>query len=159
MPGHETNASTESPPSTEQLDGAWRLGLSPAEAQRRLTDFGPNAPPGGERKPLYRIVLKVLAESMFLMLLVACALYLALGDHAEATFLLASIFAVIGITLFQERRTQRALEALRGLSAPRALVIRSGQKLCVSGREVVPGDLLALHEGDRIAADAILLRC
>lgn len=96
---------------------------------------------------------------LILLVLVACALYLALGGHAEATFLLASIFAVIGITLFQGRRTQRALGALRDLLAPRALVIRSGQKLCVSGREVVPGDLLALHEGDRIAADAILLRC
>jgi len=159
MPGRGTSASTESPSSTEQPHGsdAWRLGLSQAEAQRRLTEFGPNALPGGERKPLHRIVLKVLAEPMFLMLLVAGALYLALGDHAEAAFLLGSIFVVIGITLFQERRTQRALEALRDLSAPRALVIRGRQKLRVPGREVVPGDLLALHEGDRIAADAVLL--
>jgi Ca2+-transporting ATPase len=159
MSGRETNAFTKSSPSAEQPNDSdvWRLGLSQAEAQRRLTDFGANALPGGERKPLHRIVLKVLVEPMFLMLLVAGALYLALGDHAEAAFLLGSLFAVIGLTLFQERRTQRALEALRDLSAPRALVIRSGQKLRVPGREVVPGDLLALHEGDRIAADAILL--
>ena len=159
MPGRGTSASTGSPPSTERPDGpdAWRLGLGPTEARRRLTAFGPNALPGGERKPLHRIVLKVLAEPMFLMLLVAGALYLALGDRAEAAFLLVMIFAVIGLTLFQERRTQRALEALRDLSAPRALVIRGGQKLRVPGREVVPGDLLVLHEGDRIAADAILL--
>jgi len=159
MPSREAIASNESLPSAEQPDGpdAWRRGLSHAEAQRRLTDSGPNALPGGERKPLHRIALKVLAEPMFLMLLVAGALYLALGDRAEAAFLLGMIFAVIGLTLFQERRTQRALEALRDLSAPRALVIRGGQKLRVPGREVVPGDLLALHEGDRIAADAILL--
>ena len=159
MADREVSGSSQSSPSTEQPDGpdAWRLGLSDAEAQHRLAEFGPNALPGAERKPLHRIVLKVLAEPMFLMLLVAGALYLALGDHAEAAFLLGSIFAVIGITLFQERRTQRALEALRDLSAPRALVIRGGLKLRVPGREVVPGDLLALHEGDRIAADAILL--
>jgi Ca2+-transporting ATPase len=156
MPAREARASAEAP-TTEALDGQWRLGLSLAEARRRLIDSGPNALPGGERKPLHRIVLKVLAEPMFLMLLVAGALYLALGDHAEAAFLLGSIFAIIGITLFQERRTQRALEALRDLSAPRALVIRDGQPLRVPGREVVPGDLLALHEGDRIPADAILL--
>jgi len=113
--------------------------------------------PGTERKPLHRIVLKVLAEPMFLMLLVAGVLYLVLGDLAEAVFLLASIFLVIGITLVQERRTQRALEALRDLSAPRALVIRDGTKIRVSGPEVVPGDLLVLHEGDRVAADAALL--
>jgi Ca2+-transporting ATPase len=159
MSARAASASTEAPPSTDQLDGSdvWRLGLSPAEAQRRLRESGPNALSGSERKPLHRIVLKVLAEPMFLMLLVAGALYLALGDHAEATFLLGMIFAVIGLTLFQERRTQRALEALRDLSAPRALVIRGGRKLRVPGREIVPGDLLALHEGDRIAADAILL--
>jgi Ca2+-transporting ATPase len=159
VPVHEIIPPSESPPSTGQFDGPdrWRLGLSPAEAQRRLANSGPNALPGGERKPLHRIVLKVLAEPMFLMLLVAGALYLALGDHAEAAFLLGMIFAVIGLTLFQERRTQRALEALRDLSASRALVIRGGEQLRVPGREVVPGDLLALHEGDRIAADAILL--
>lgn len=146
-------------PSAEQPGSpdAWRLGLDQAEARRRLTESGPNALPGSEHKPLHRIVVKVLAEPMFLMLLVAGALYLALGDRAEAAFLLGMIFAVIGLTLFQERRTQRALEALRDLSAPRALVIRNGQQLRVSGREVVPGDLLALHEGDRIAADTILL--
>src|SRR5690242_13026 len=159
MPSREAGASAESPLPTEHAGGpdAWRLGLSEAEARHRLTEFGPNALPGSERKPLHRIVLKVLAEPMFLMLLVAGALYLALGDRAEAAFLLGSIFAVIGLTLFQERRTQRALEALRDLSAPRALVIRNGHKLRVPGREVVPGDLLALQEGDRIAADAILL--
>src|SRR5690348_9435856 len=103
MPDREVSGSSQSSPSTEQPDGpdAWRLGLSDAEAQHRLTEFGPNALPGSEHKPLHRIVLKVLAEPMFLMLLVAGALYLALGDHAEAAFLLAMIFAVIGLTLFQ----------------------------------------------------------
>ena len=159
MPDREVSGSSQSSPSTEQPDGpdAWRLGLSDAEAKHRLAEFGPNALSGSEHKPLHRIVFKVLAEPMFLMLLVAGVLYLALGDRAEAAFLLGMIFAVIGLTLFQERRTQRALEALRDLSAPRALVIRNGQPLRVPGREVVPGDLLALHEGDRIAADAILL--
>lgn len=135
----------------------WRSGLGPAEAQRRLDEYGPNALPAGQHKPLHRIVLKVLAEPMFLMLLAAGSIYLVLGDLAEAMFLLASISLVIGITLAQERRTQRALEALRDLSAPRALVIRAGQATRISGREVVPGDLLVLHEGDRIAADATLL--
>jgi Ca2+-transporting ATPase len=159
MSSRGKSAATGSPRSVEQPDGrdAWRLGLDQAEARRRLAEAGPNALPGSEHKPLHRIVFKVLAEPMFLMLLVAGALYLALGDRAEAAFLLGMIFAVIGLTLFQERRTQRALEALRDLSAPRALVIRNGQPLRVPGREVVPGDLLALHEGDRIAADAALL--
>ena len=132
-------------------------GLSAQEAARRLAAKGPNLLPGAERKTLMRIVLGVLAEPMFLMLLVAGGIYLALGDRAEAMFLLASVFVVIGITLAQERKTQRALESLRELSAPRALVIRDGVEVRIPGIGVVDGDLLVLHEGDRIAADAVLL--
>ena len=131
-------------------------GLSSDEAARRLAADGPNLLPGGQPKPLSKIVLGVLTEPMFLMLLVAGALYIALGDRAEAAFLLSFVVVVIGITLAQERRTQRALEALRELSAPRALVLRDGQPQRIAGREVVRGDVLVLHEGDRVAADALL---
>ena len=64
---------------------------------------------------------------------------------------------VITISLFQNRRTERALQALRDLSSPRALVIRDGARRRIPGREVVPGDLLVLSEGDRVPADATLL--
>jgi Ca2+-transporting ATPase len=134
-----------------------RPGLDPAEAARRLAEHGSNLLPGNTPKSLFAIVRGVLIEPMFLMLLVAGGLYLALGDRAEAAFLLSFVFVVIGITLAQERKTQRALESLRELSAPRALVIRGGEELRIPGREVVVGDLLVLHEGDRIAADATLL--
>ncbi len=132
-------------------------GLDPAEAARRLVAQGPNLLPGSAPKTLWKMVIGVLLEPMFLMLLVAGGLYLALGDLAEASFLLSFVFVVIGITLAQERKTQRALESLRELSAPRALVVRGGQELRIPGRDVVLGDLLVLHEGDRIAADAVLL--
>ena len=132
-------------------------GLDPAEAARRLAAQGPNLLPGSAPRTLWAMVIGVLLEPMFLMLLVAGALYLALGDRAEAAFLLSFVFVVIGITLAQERKTQRALESLRELSAPRALVIRGGEEIRVPGRDVVVGDLLVLHEGDRIAADALLL--
>ncbi len=133
------------------------IGLSPKEAARRLAEHGPNVLPGGVPKSMLAIVIGVMVEPMFLMLLVAGGLYLALGDRAEAAFLLSFVFVVIGITLAQERKTQRALESLRDLSAPRALVIRGGEEIRIPGRDVVVGDLLVLHEGDRIAADAILL--
>ena len=132
-------------------------GLDPAEAARRLAAHGPNLLPGSAPRSMLAIAGGVLTEPMFLMLLVAGGLYLALGDRAEAAFLLSFVFVVIGITLAQERKTQRALESLRELSAPRALVIRGGEEIRIPGREVVVGDLLVLHEGDRIAADALLL--
>ncbi|MEP7152173.1 MAG: cation-transporting P-type ATPase, partial [Nitrospira sp.] len=102
------------------------LGLTAAEAARRLVAEGPNLLPGGTPKSMFAMVLDVLTEPMFLMLLVAGGIYLALGDRAEALFLLGFVGVVIGITLAQERKTQRALESLRDLSAPRALVIRDG---------------------------------
>jgi len=134
-----------------------RRGLSAGEAARRLADQGPNLLPGSEPKSTAAIVRDVVTEPMFLMLLAAGGIYLALGDRGEALFLLSFVFVVIAITLVQERKTQRALESLRDLSAPRALVIRDGQAQRIAGRQVVIGDLLVLHEGDRIAADALLV--
>ena len=134
-----------------------RQGLSAADAARRLATEGPNLLPGSAPKSTLAIVREVVTEPMFLMLLAAGSIYLALGDRGEALFLLGFVFVVIGITLAQERKTQRALESLRDLSAPRALVIRDGQEQRIAGREVVRGDLLVLHEGDRIAADALLI--
>jgi len=132
-------------------------GLSHAEAQRRLQGQGPNLLPGSAPKSTWAMLREILTEPMFLMLLTAGGIYLALGDRAEAIFLLSFVFVILGITLVQERRTQRVLESLRDLSAPRALVIREGQELRIAGREVVQGDLLVIHEGDRIAADAVLI--
>ena len=70
--------------------------------------------------------------------------------------LLGFVFVVMAITIVQERRTERALEALRDLSSPRALVIRDGVRQRIAGREVVRGDIVVLSEGDRVPADAIL---
>ncbi|MBH1958045.1 MAG: HAD-IC family P-type ATPase, partial [Burkholderiales bacterium] len=146
----------ESPPD-KPLPGALEAcGLSAAEAAHRLAAEGPNLLPGSAPKSGLAIVRKVVMEPMFLMLLAAGGIYLALGDPAEALFLLGFVFVVIGITLVQERKTQRALESLRELSAPRALVIRDGQEQRIPGAGVVRGDVLVLHEGDRIAADARL---
>lgn len=132
-------------------------GLSSREAAARLASEGANLLPSGVPKSRLAIVREVLSEPMFLLLLASGGIYLALGDRAEAAFLLAFVFVVIGITLVQEHRTQRALESLRDLSAPRALVRRDGREMRIAGRDVVRGDCLILHEGDRIAADARLL--
>lgn len=133
------------------------LGLSREEAAARLQADGPNLLPGAEPQGFWGLAIGVVKEPMFLMLLVAGAGYLVLGDIAEATFLLGSVLLIVALTLFQERKTQRALEALRELSAPRALVLRDGRELRVACREVVRGDVLVVREGDRIAADATLL--
>ncbi|MFM8933789.1 MAG: cation-translocating P-type ATPase, partial [Gemmataceae bacterium] len=84
-------------------------------------------------------------------------IYLLLGDVGEALMLLGFVFVVLGITLYQERKTERALEALRDLSSPRALVVREGRRTRIAGRDVVPGDILVISEGDRVPADSVVL--
>ncbi len=71
--------------------------------------------------------------------------------------LLFFVFVVVGITFYQERKTERALEALKNLSSPRALVIRDGQQKRIPGREVVREDYIILREGDRVPADAVVI--
>lgn len=132
-------------------------GLSSHDIVANRAQYGSNVLPGTEPKKFSRILIDVIKEPMFLMLLAAGTIYLALGDKAEALFLLTFVFAVIGMTLFQEHKTQRALESLRDLSAPRALVIRDGKEIRIPGHDVVVDDLMILHEGDRIAADARLI--
>ena len=131
-------------------------GLTSAQAAQRLQQDGPNALPGDERR-LSAIVKETFQEPMFMLLLAAGSLYLVLGDLQEGLVLFGLVLVVLALTLYQEGKTERAMAALRDLTSPRALVLRDGQALRIAGCEVVVGDVLILSEGDRIAADAVLL--
>ena len=132
-------------------------GLSADEAARRLAADGPNTLPGGQRRTLLSIVGETVREPMFLLLLAAGMLYLVFGDLQEGLTLFGFVAVTLGLTLYQEGKTERAIEALRDLTSPRALVIRDGRPQRIAGRDVVRGDLLRLGEGDRVPADALLI--
>jgi P-type Ca2+ transporter type 2C len=132
-------------------------GLSSDEARSRLASEGPNTLPGGARRDTLAIALGVVREPMFLLLIAGAVLYLLIGDVREALVLAASIVVVTIITVVQERKAERALEALRDLSSPRAVVVRDGREERIAGAEVVRGDLLVLSEGDRVPADGRLI--
>jgi Ca2+-transporting ATPase len=132
-------------------------GLSDQEAALRFAAEGPNELPSTKSRSTLKIAFDALREPMFLLLVAIGVLYVALGDLRESLALLVAVFLVIGITLYQERKAERALEALRELSSPRALVIRNGMERRIAGREVVRGDLIILSEGDRVPADAVLV--
>ena len=134
-------------------------GLSQAEAALSLANDGPNELPSAGQRHLASIMLDVIREPMFLLLVCAGTIYLLLGDVGDALMLLGFVCIVMGITIYQEYKTERVLEALRDLSSPRALVVRDGEPKRIAGREVVRGDLLMLNEGDRIPADAVLVEC
>src|SRR5690349_25075699 len=99
-------------------------GLTAAEAARRLAADGPNELPGHKPRTLLAIAREVLTEPMFLLLIAAASIYVVLGELREALILASSIVIIIGVTIVQQRRTERVLAALRDLSSPRALVVR-----------------------------------
>src|SRR6185436_15676528 len=132
-------------------------GLSEGDAQERLRQEGPNELPQSRRRRISGLLFDVLKEPMILLLVATGVVYLILGDREEALLLLGSIGLMIGLELYQQRKTERALEALRDLSSPRARVLRDGVARRIPGREVVRDDLVLLSEGDRVPADGVVL--
>ena len=129
-------------------------GLTRREAAAQLALDGPNELPSAQPRTLLAIAIDVVREPMLFLLVATGIVYLLLGDLEEAVAILGAIGIVIGISLYQAQKTEHALEALRDLSSPRALVVRDGVAMRIPGRDVVRGDQLLLHEGDRVPADA-----
>ena len=132
-------------------------GLSHEEAAEKIRTEGYNELPESKKRGIFRIIIEVVHEPMFILLVASGLIYFILGDVTEGLMLMSFVVVIIGITVYQEQKTERALEALRNLSSPRALVIRDGEQKRIAGREVVTGDILILVEGDRVPADGILL--
>jgi Ca2+-transporting ATPase len=131
-------------------------GLSSTQAAAVLAEDGPNELPRAGQRSVLRIVGEVVREPMLALLLAGGIAYVLLGDLAEALILLGFATFSVAVTVIQETRTEHVLEALRDLSAPRAMVVRDGERVRIAGREVVRGDLIVLEQGDRIAGDATL---
>ncbi|HET9639245.1 MAG TPA: cation-translocating P-type ATPase [Allosphingosinicella sp.] len=132
-------------------------GLSEAEAAARLAQFGPNLLRERKTRGFFEIARRTLREPMFLLLLAAASLYLLLGDLGEGLFLTGGALLSLGLVIFQELRSERALAALNALAEPLARVIRSGEQRTIPAAELVPGDLVVVGEGGRLPADGLLI--
>ena len=133
------------------------IGLTKSEAERRLLSDGPNLLPSAKPRNFFQLFIGVLREPMLSLLVSAGVINFIVSEILDASILMLTVFIVIGISLYQERRTERALIALRDLSSPRALVVRDGIETRIPGRDVVRGDLVILCEGDRVPADGRLV--
>jgi len=134
-----------------------KLGLSDKEAQKRLLEHGENKLLNSSHKNLLNISIEICTEPMFILLSACAALYLILGDLDEALILSGFVIVIIGITIFQSWKTEKALSALKDLSSPQARVIRNGREEIIPSSSLVPGDIVVLNEGDKICADAEIL--
>ncbi|HRI60655.1 MAG TPA: HAD-IC family P-type ATPase, partial [Saprospiraceae bacterium] len=133
-------------------------GLSPAEVTSNRTLHGSNQLYVRPKRRLYHMLKEVVTEPMFLLLVLACGLYFAIGDRSDAWLMVGSVIFVILIEIVQEFRSEKALSALQQLSQPRAVVIREGKRMEVPVEEIVVDDLIAFSEGERIPADGVLLQ-
>lgn len=134
-------------------------GLSEEQAKQKLEKEGFNELPSSKPKSILQLLFGVVKEPMFLLLVACGSLYLLLGDIQEGLMLLGFVFVVMGIAFYQEKKTEKALDALKELASPRALVIRAGIEKRIPGKEVVTEDIVLLQEGDRVPADALVLSC
>jgi Ca2+-transporting ATPase len=132
-------------------------GLSEEKVKEKLKNEGYNELPSSKPRNVWALAWGVVKEPMFLLLVACGTLYLILGDIQEGLMLMGFVFVVMGIEFYQEKKTEKALDALKDLASPRALVIRDGIEKRIAGREVVTDDLVILQEGDRVPADATIL--
>ncbi len=142
------------PPSDDLLP----LSLTTAQAASRLQQDGPNELLGATHRSLFSIARETLSDPMFALLLAAGVLYLVLGDLQEGLILFGLVLVVLALTLYQEGKTERAIESLRDLTSPRALVWRDGAAQRIAGRDVVCGDLLVLAVKPQQMKEAVLVQ-
>ena len=133
-------------------------GLSSAEAHSRLLAEGENLIPSENQKTLARQILTIISEPMLILLISAGVINFFLAEILDAVMLMCTVVIVLGISIVQSRRTENALYALKQLAAPFATVIRDGSEMRIPSSHIVVGDLLLLYEGDRVCADAKIIR-
>ncbi|HET8641827.1 MAG TPA: HAD-IC family P-type ATPase, partial [Pseudonocardiaceae bacterium] len=140
--------------STMMRSGFLGSGLSELRARELLAETGANTIPEPPRPGLAARVLVQLRDPMIMLLLAAAALAVLLGDLTDTMVIAVVVVLNTAVGVIQELRAERALAALRGLSAPTAKVLRDGRRVVRPAAEIVPGDVVLLEAGDIVPADA-----
>lgn len=133
-------------------------GLTEQEAKKIIKRDGYNDLELQEKKYFWQTIFELIKEPMIILLIIGFILYLILGDKAEAIFLLMSILGIITLTVYQDRRTEKSLDALKKIASPYATVIRDGVVKRINSREIVMEDIILIEEGDRIPADGKIIQ-
>jgi Ca2+-transporting ATPase len=148
---------TESAVKNDQYGGRAHTGLSEREAKRKLEEHGPNTLKGKKKVSVFKILLDQFSDFMVLILLASTAVSAFMGEMTEAITIIAIVILNAILGFVQEYRTEKTLEALKGLAAPTAKVLRDGKLYSIPAENIVPGDLIMLEAGDRVPADGVLL--
>ena len=134
-------------------------GLSSAEIRSLQEKYGKNELTQQKKQNIFKKILRIICEPMFLLLIAAAIIYFILGEPKDGAVMLIFVLGVISIDVIQEWKTDKTLNALRDLSAPQVTVLRDGREQQIASSELVPGDLMIICEGVKIPADGFVLRC
>ena len=134
------------------------MGLTSAEAERRLLQYGKNELVSQKKQSIFSKALHVIAEPMFLLLLIAAVIYFILGEPRDGIIMMVFVIGIISIDIIQEWKTDKTLNALRDLSAPHIKTLRDGEERLIPSAELVPGDMMIVEEGVKIPADGQIVR-
>lgn len=133
-------------------------GISTLEAKQLQERFGKNELAAKKKENFLLKILHVICEPMFLLLMVAAVIYFILGEPKDGAIMLVFVVGIISIEVIQEWKTDKTLNALKDLSAPRIKVFRDGIEKVINSSDLVPGDIMYISEGVKVPADGIILR-
>ena len=134
-------------------------GLTATEAKRLQEQYGKNELTARKKESFFKKILHIICEPMFLLLIVAATIYFILGESRDGAIMLIFVVGIISIDVIQEWKTDKALNALKDLSAPHVTVIRDGKEQTIASADLVPSDLMMIYEGVKIPADGIIIKC
>ena len=141
----------------ERFETSARTGIDDATAAERLERTGPNELVERRRRPPWRLLLDQFTSPMILVLIAAAIVTVLIGQTKDTAVILAIVVFNGVVGFVQEYRAGQAMDALKRMSSPRARVIRGGEERLVPAREVVPGDVILIEQGDVVTADARLI--
>ncbi len=134
-------------------------GISSIEAKELQDKYGKNELTSQQKESFIKKIFHIICEPMFLLLIAAAVIYFILGEPRDGAIMLIFVIGIISINVIQEWKTDKTLNALKGLSAPHVKVIRDGQEIVIASVDLVPGDLMMIQEGIKIPADGTLVKC
>ncbi|MDZ7648632.1 MAG: cation-translocating P-type ATPase [Cytophagales bacterium] len=133
-------------------------GLSDEQVLASRQKHGRNVVHGKQQNRLWQVIKEIATEPLFIILVCTAVIYILLGEFSEAVIMIIALGFVSGISIYQENRSRSAVAGLKKLTAPLAKVIRNGITQQMDAEELVVDDLLVLEDGDKVPADAVLIR-
>ena len=134
-------------------------GLNEDEVVELRKKYGTNEIISEKKESFLFKIIHIICEPMFLLLIIAATIYFILGEPKDGIIMLVFVIAIIMIDIIQEWKTDKTLSTLKSLSEPRIMTLRDGIRKEISSKELVPGDIIFIHEGVKIPADGYVIKC